>query len=376
MSVDTPGKAVGETQANSAENPRPPVKPPEALRDAATSDAARAPVKPPEGDKTESAAATAITVATPEQKKEPEKKKNSFWAPIDREWTKFVDGIRKVTPAILINEGSRIHFALKAAADGFGVASGMKKGSGTPERTAANVITFATLIPGAMFKEKPESKEDAEKYKKMNPLQYAFTKVIQAADPKNHIAELVGVATIINGILTARSGFRQSAAGALSKEIWQGLLTSVAGAALTFIPDREKAFQISTSIFLWRIPFKYAQAHQAYFHGYPKAKDGPIPSGDWYQFANFGLQQAANVFGLFFTGIKKMPDGTIVRIGKDEKNLTDKDKAALNKISSVTGKHAADKGSGSDPFAQNAPQPQITAVAEHKAPEQGQQVSS
>ena len=250
-----------------------------------------------------------------------------FWEAFKERKQAFVDHTRDKTPASVINNGSRINFGLKAIADGMSIASALRPGSRSIPRLIANVPTFLTMFPGVYYKEEPVSKQDQAKYDKMGRLEYIGTKVKQAFDPKHHIVELVALATMWNGAFTTLSGVRQSTfkgvtlknwTGKVSSEIWQGLMTVVAGAILDFSKDREKAWQLSTSIFLWRIPFKAHQAYTAYYVGYPEKGAAP---GDWKQFGNFALQQAANVFGLFFTGIKKTDDGKIIVLGKDEDNV-------------------------------------------------------
>ncbi len=255
-------------------------------------------------------------------------------------WDQMTDWIRQKTPAVIINNGSRINFGLKAIADSMGIASALgirftKQQTVKPikswPRFAANVITSATLIPGILYKEKPVSEEEIENYKKLSPVGYVFQKVKDAFDPKHHIVEMVALATVFNGVLTSWAGLQQSnfhmvrafewkSWKNISMEFVTGAFTTIAGLTLGLIPNRERAWQISTGAFTWRIPFKGAQAYTALFKGYPNANP-PVPPGDWFQMSNFALQQAANVFGFFYAGIKKTEDGRIIHLGKDEENV-------------------------------------------------------
>lgn len=243
-------------------------------------------------------------------------------------WDRLADKVRELTPAVIINNGSRINFGLKAVADSMGIASGLRKETKSYPRLFANIVTTSTLIPGLLYKEQPVSEKEIESYQKMSPLEYVWTKFKQAFDPKHHIVETVALATVFNGVFTAFSGIKQSAFKGfspisftswknISMEVWTGMFTTVAGLILGLVPQRERAWQLSTAVFTWRIPFKGTQAYTALFKGYPNANP-PVPAGDPYQMINFLLQQTANIFGFFYTGVKKTEDGQIIRLGKDE----------------------------------------------------------
>lgn len=306
---------------------------------AVRNDAAREPVKHPEG------VAPSAEAGKPNEQRDnkdtdlPEhigKRRRALNA-----FDRFTDSVRRVTPAGLINNGSRINFGLKAIADSMGIASGlgivfhpnfrMDPARRSWSRVAANVPTFATLIPGIIYKEQPLSEEQIESYKQMSSMEYVGTKVKEAFHPKDHIVETVALATVANGVLTSVSGIGQSnfknfnafSAGSwkkISMEFIMGAFTTVAGATLGLIPERQRAWQVSTAAFTWRIPFKATHAYTALKHGYPHANP-PVPKGDWFQMSNFVLQQTANIFGFFFAGIKKTEDGDIIRIGKDEATI-------------------------------------------------------
>jgi hypothetical protein len=239
-------------------------------------------------------------------------------------WDNFTDWVRKGSPAALVNNSPRAIFIMKIVADGFGILSGLGlfykggdpekiKKARSPLRVAANVISLSMLIPGTMYKEKPVSKEQEEEYEKMGFGEYLWTKLKHAFNPKDHIVETAALGMMINGILTVGSGLWQSIKKEPSEEIKQGLFTVAAGAAWGLIPNRERAWQVSTAIFTARIPTKYKQAHKAYYEGLPGKG---VPKGDMFQMGNFILQQASNMLSIFYAGVKKLPDGTIVRLGK------------------------------------------------------------
>ena len=270
------------------------------------------------------------------QENTPPADKNSTFI-LKRLWDGFVDKSREITPASVINNGSRVNFGLKAVADSMGIASALgvritkdksKQGVKSWPRFIANVITSSTLVPGVLYKEKPVDDDDIKRYQNMGTLEYVGTKIKQAFNPRDYVVETVSLATFLNGLFTSYAGIKQSNFSGIhplhmkswknvSFEVVQGALTSIAGAALGLIPSRERAWQVSTAVFMWRIPVKYAQAHTALFKGYPNANP-PVPKGDPFQMINFGLQQTSNIFGMLFAGIKKTEDGQIIRLGKDE----------------------------------------------------------
>lgn len=187
---------------------------------------------------------------------------------LGRGWNYVADKVRHVTPAIIVNESSRLSFASRAAADTLSLVSGMKFSSAP--RTAASGISLSGLLLGLMFEEKPMSEEERAKIKDMPMLDYMGMRIKNGFDPRNHVTATVGLATIPNGILTAISGIAQSRKGNISMEVWQGLMTVGAGLSLNMIPDQERAWQVGTGIFLARIPFAYGQAKDAYNIGKPR----------------------------------------------------------------------------------------------------------
>ncbi len=224
----------------------------------------------------------------------------------------ITDAVRRATPAWVVNNGSRINFAIKALADSMSIASSIRPGSRSNPRLFANLITLGTLIPGSLYKEKAPTEEDLAHERSLKPLDYVGLKIKNALNPRDHVVETVGLATILNGALTVASGVAQSSRKQLSWELATGAFTIAAGSALTFMQDRQRAWQSWTGIFLGRVPFKVAQSEQAWSRGY---KDGDIKPGDKYQGMNLAVQLFGNVFSTFYGGVKKMPDGTIVHFG-------------------------------------------------------------
>lgn len=228
---------------------------------------------------------------------------------IDRLATK----IREKSPDWLVNSGTQVNFAFKASADTMSIWSSIRRGSASSWRFAGSAVTLAAELLGTVYKEKRISEERQKAYDAMSLPKYIGAKTLESCNPKEHILETVGLATIVNGVCTAISGLTQSSKKKVSWEIAQGALTAVAGIIMNYMPDRERAWQLSTAIFWTRAPVAGKQAWEAYFHGYP---DRGIIKGDWQQAAKWGLNQSSNLFGFFYGGVKKLPDGTIVHIGK------------------------------------------------------------
>ena len=169
------------------------------------------------------------------------------------------------------------------------------------------------------YKEKTISGDQEKNYKDMGLPKYVLTKTKEAFDPKNHILETNGLATILNGGFMAMSGISQSVHGKLSAEFWQGLMTTAAGLVMNYMPDRERAWQVAHGIFTVRAPVAGVQAYNAYFKGVPEKN---IAKGDWQQAAKWVFNQASNVVAICYGGVKKLPDGSIIHIGKDASDFT------------------------------------------------------
>lgn len=277
----------------------------------AAHDDRRPPIKGVEGDVEGVHSEMQPLTAKPAHHLEEVKPKNSF--------DKFVAVVRKRTPDGFVNRGSQFNFGLKATADIMSVWSSVRKGSASPARLTASLITLFTEVLGVFYKEKGIPEDQEQKYKKMNAGEYLLQKTKEGFNPKDHILETVGLATIGNGIFTTISGLNQSVKTRVSWEIFQGIMTTAAGLIMSYWPNRERAWQISTAIFWTRAPVAGKQAYNAYYHGVPEKG---IAKGDWQQAAKWVLNQTSNLFGVFFGGVRKLPDGTIVRIGKDEDELT------------------------------------------------------
>ena len=229
--------------------------------------------------------------------------------------------IRNVSPAWLVNNGSRLCLGFKFSADGFSVASALRKKSPSPWRLRASLVTMGGEVLGMIFPEKDISDEKRASYLKMSPLQFVGTKTLEALNPRDYITETSGLALMVNGAFMAMSGKAQSSPGKLSSEIWQGLMTSAAGMIMTYWPDRERAWQLAHTTFILRSVPALEQAHKAYFTGNLDASP-PVYPGDWYQGVKWVLNMIANVTGTLYGGVKKMPDGSILHIGKHGEDVT------------------------------------------------------
>ena len=223
----------------------------------------------------------------------------------------FVERVRRVTPAFIVNNSSQLNLGSRAIADAMSMWSGLRKGSQSyPRFIAGGVALFAEIL-GVFYTEKEEDPALQARYQKASWPEYIWMKTRQAFDPKNHIMQTIGFTTVLNGVLTTVSGVNQSSRGKWSYESIQGAMTVLAGLVISYLPNRERAWQLASTIFFTRAPPSAMQAYQAYYHGYP---DKNIAKGDWQQGAKFVLNQLANTIGVFYGGVKKLPDGTIVHI--------------------------------------------------------------
>lgn len=236
-----------------------------------------------------------------------------------RNFDTFIAKVRDGSPAWLVNNGSRISLAFKGIADGLSVWSSLRKGSQSLWRLAASATTLFSEVLGISFTEKGISEEQQRAYAEMSTWQYCVTKVREAFNPKQHITETAGVALVVNGGFMAMSGVSQSVKGRVSWEIAQGLMTSAAGAMLTFIPDRERAWQWAHGTFIARSVPAATHAYNAYYTGVPEKNIAP---GDWQQAAKWVSNQLANLIGTAYGGVKKLPDNSIVHIGKKGEDTT------------------------------------------------------
>lgn len=230
----------------------------------------------------------------------------------------FVARVRDATPAIIVSNGSRICLALKGAADICSIISARDKRAPSLWRERASFVSLGGELLGTLFPEKKISKEREEQYRKMNKVEYAFAKTKEALNPVDNVTETIGLTLMVNGAFMAKSGLMQSGHGLKEKswEVLAGGMTALAGSFMTYMTDRERAWQISHAIFTLRTPAAAMQAHTAYKYGYPNAPE-PVPPGDKMQWAKFGLNQIACVVGVLYGGVKKMPDGSIQHIGKN-----------------------------------------------------------
>jgi hypothetical protein len=266
--------------------------------------------------------------------KSPEKEE---YRPLNRMWSGVVDNVRHVAPEWAVNNSSQVNFALRGIGDWLSISSGNrpkaiyntetweiiryeKAKASSPWRKKAGAISLVSLAAGVVFPERQISEEEKDHYKQMSYGEFIPLRMKQAFMPWDNVLATVGLGTIANGYCTMRSGIEQwpslpkgvkltpgRAMRQVPFEFTMGALTMLAGGIMQFMPDQEKAWQLSTSVFLWRIPAAFGQAHRAMFHGIPEKQVAP---GDWQLMTKFGLQQASNVFGMFFGGVEKH-DGVI-----------------------------------------------------------------
>lgn len=240
---------------------------------------------------------------------------------VSSRFDQFVAKVRDNSPAWLVNSGSQISLSFKGGADILSIWSSLRRGAYSPWRFAGSALTLFAEVLGAIIPEKKISEEKQEEYTHMSRWQYFKTKTREAFDPKNHIAETSGMALIVNGFCLAMAGLNQSSKKKISWEILQGMMTSAAGVIMNYMPDRERAWQVAHTTFMVRSIPAALQAQDAWKNGFPHAKK-PVPPGDWQQWGKWILNQIANIFGTLYGGVKKMPDGTIVHIGKQGEDNT------------------------------------------------------
>jgi hypothetical protein len=241
----------------------------------------------------------------------------------------FVAKVRDASPAWLVNNGSRYCLGFKGSADILSVWSSIATGRKSPWRLAASLTTLGSEGLGLIYPEKDISDEQRASYRQMSPGQFVIAKTKEALNPRDYITESAGLALIVNGLFMSKSGINQSVFEKalvngkfkrnISPEIWQGMFTSVAGMVMTYWPDRERAWQISHTLFNVRTIPSAFQADRAFRFGVPEKN---IKPGDWQQWGKLGLNTVANVLGTFYGGIKKLPDGEIVHIGMKGDDVT------------------------------------------------------
>lgn len=261
---------------------------------------------------------------------------------------RFINWVRDKSPAVVVNNGARLNFLMRLPADVLTVKSGLRPGMiSTFEslpRAAAGSLSGAALALGIIFNEEKQTPEEKKHLESLSTFDLIRTRVKHAFDPVHHPSATVGLATIPNGLLYMMSGKKLKKKGEINWEIVKGGLTVLGGAALNFIPDQEKAWQVSTGVFLLRAPSSFLNAWGGYFNGITregvetyaaksalearKVAGQPLTTeflkdyyksapGDWALLTKFGLNQGSNVFGLFYGGVEKTADGRIVKV-KDE----------------------------------------------------------
>lgn len=222
----------------------------------------------------------------------------------------IINWIRHHTPASVVNNGARYNFGVRLIADILTVSSGLRKGSESPMRSWAGVISGTALAMGLYYNETPPTPEDQKYVSSLSMAEYIPLQIKRAFDPAHHVTATVGVATIVNGLFYMAAGYAQHVPGKIQWEMLKGGLTAAAGAALSFIPDQETAWQTSTLLFWVRAPSSFMNAHQAYWKGIPEKN---VAAGDWMQYVKWGFNQSSNVFGVLYGGVKKDEQGRIVK---------------------------------------------------------------
>lgn len=262
-------------------------------------------------------------------KKMPPEKHHFYDSAVDS-WDNLTDWVRSYSPASIVNNGTKITFGLRGAADAMSVYSGLQYSS--KPRAVASLISLSGLALGLVYEEDPISPEERESYKHMDTMHYIGKRLGNALDPAHHVTSTVGLLTIPNGVLMAISGYKQHRPGKTPWELYQGLMTIAAGSAMNFIPDQERAMQVAHAIFTIRSPFAFMQAKKAWYDGIPASATKPaIPKGDIGQAGKFVLNQASNIPALFYAGVEKMPDGSILTI-EEADAIRDAEKLRLEQI--------------------------------------------
>jgi hypothetical protein len=263
-------------------------------------------------------------------------------------FTQTIDGLRENAPDVVVNESARFSFGLRVIANALSVKSGLRSGALTdealhapyfkanpellpkgvgkytagmeharfasPRRAVAGSISLAGVALAAIYGEQQQTAEELESYKEMPLGDYVSMRVRHAFQPHKHAAATVGMADIANGVFTVGAGLAQFN-GFHGKFSWKqvpyealkGCITIASGMAMQFMPDQQKAWQLSQSIMLVRTPLTAAHSWRAWQHGIP----GKVDPREWEQPTKFALNHASNYFGMVFGCVEKH-DGQII----------------------------------------------------------------
>ena len=278
----------------------------------------------------------------------PKEPKDQATTPPSGLFAQTIDGLRDNAPDIVVNESARFSFGLRVIANALSVKSGLRSGALTdealhapyfnanpemlpkgvskytagmqparfasPRRAVAGSISLAGVALAAIYGEQQQTPEELESYKDMPLGDYVSMRIRHAFQPHKHAAATVGMADIANGVFTVGAGLAQFNGfhGKLSwkqvpYEALKGSITIASGLAMQFMPDQQKAWQLSQSIMLVRTPLTAANSWRAWQHGIP----GKVDAREWEQPTKFALNHASNYFGMVFGGVEKH-DGKII----------------------------------------------------------------
>lgn len=276
-------------------------------------------------------------------------------APVQSGW---IRAIQDATPAFIINHSTQIISALRTGADITSVKNGLSIKS--PERIASGSLSVGSGMLGMYFKDQPRDNALEDAYKNMSLPSYIGTRICEGIfEPHKHITQTIGVVTLATTTLSLCSGLRKplSASHKVDKGfvtdpklLWEDFvklptyiknimtegfngykpqgnmygpmelinapLGFAAGGVLAFAPHEEDGWKGYSSLMLARGITKIPTSIYASTH-YNKIQ-GPLTLWQTYErydpVIGVGLHQTANLVGLAYGGVRKLPDGTIVRI--------------------------------------------------------------
>lgn len=238
------------------------------------------------------------------------------WSADHSNWSDIANAIRINSPDAVLNHGTQFLFGLQVAGNLLGIYGAHKFYNYIPElghksfaMKASAWSSLATNSIGIVFEEKPPTVEDRKREDNMSWLEYIPRRTFQALMPWNHVDATVSMGMIYGGVT--------GVIGAPSRSMAvKNSLTTAGGALLCFDPDRERAWQNSSGLFLFQKMFSINDAYQAYFNGFPKQG---IAAGNWTDAVKLSLYQVSNIMGVLYGGVHVDKEGNIYK----EANIKD-----------------------------------------------------
>lgn len=215
------------------------------------------------------------------------------------------EGIRKATPAWIVNNSSRLTFGMQFTANAIGIWAADKWYNNKSLTTAA-WLGLGSSVMGVLFNEKPQTQEELDRYKEMNPLEYLGNRMVESVQFWKYPTRFVSFVQMATGIFQMRGAWQKSGMAYFTK----GGLTTLGAAIINLVPDQERAWQLSSIPFGYRAFPSGINAWQEYKHGFP-AKG--VEKGNWAGLLKFGVNQLSQLTGTLYGGVNKDEFGNIYR---------------------------------------------------------------